>query len=212
MTSDIRNRYAPGGHDDGRLTAPSASRNTEPIVQALRPVLMGLDGLMLEVGSGTGQHSVAFADAFPRLDWQPSDAFEDHLGSIDAWITHSGAPNVRTPLWLDAAEPWPDLGRLTGVFSANVIHIAPWAVAEGIFRGAEAAHAGLIAFYGPFRESGRHTGEGNARFDESLRAQDPAWGIRDLEDLTDLAGRTGYGAPDLTVMPANNRLVVFQRG
>ncbi len=166
---------------------------------------------MLEIGSGTGQHSAALADAFPKLDWQPSDAFEAHLGSIRAWVEHAGASNVRDPIWLDAAENWPDMGRLAGVFSANVIHIAPWVVTQGIIRGAAAAKTGALIFYGPFREGGAHTGEGNERFDAKLRAEDPAWGIRDLDEIADLTAQEGYGPPNITQMPANNRLVVFER-
>ena len=203
--------YAPGGHGDGRLVAPSAERNARPIVETLGPVLIGRSGLMLEIGAGTGQHSVALAGAFPKLDWQPTDAFESHLESIGAWVAHAGLPNLRAPVWLDAAETWPDLGPVAGVFCANVIHIAPWVVARGIVRGAGAAHAGVLVFYGPFREGGHHTGEGNVAFDAVLRAEDPAWGIRDVEDVAELAAHAGFGPPEVTPMPANNRLVVFQR-
>lgn len=175
-------------------------------------VLGGRRGLMLEIGSGTGQHTVGLADAFPRLDWQPSDPFGAHLQSIGAWIRHAGVRNVRDPIWLDAAEPWPALDPLTGVFAANVVHIAPWAVAEGIVRGAARARAALLIFYGPFREGGVHSGAGNAAFDAALRAEDPAWGVRDIDDIADLAARAGYGPPETTPMPSDNRLVVFQRG
>lgn len=208
----IRSRYVQDGHGDGRLFAPSAERNSRPIVAGLAPVLTERRGLVLEIGSGTGQHTVALADAFPLLDWQPSDPFEAHLESIGSWIRHAGAPNIRDPIWLDAAENWPDLGRLAGVFSANVIHITPWVVAEGIVRGAGKARAGALIFYGPFREAGVHTGEGNVRFDAALRAEDPAWGVRDIDDIADLAARAGFGPPDVTPMPSDNRLVVFQRG
>lgn len=167
---------------------------------------------MLEIGSGTGQHSVALAGAFRGLDWQPSDAFEAHLHSTRAWVGHAGAANVRDPIWLDAAEPWPDMGQLAGTFSANVIHIAPWAVAQGMFRGAAQARSGVVILYGPFREGGVHTGDGNARFDAALRAEDPAWGVRDVDDVSDLAADAGYGPPQITPMPSNNRLVVFRRG
>lgn len=211
MNDSVKSVYAPGGHHDGRLIAPSAERNTQPIVEALSPFLIGRTGTVLEIGSGTGQHSVAMAGAFPRLTFQPTDAFEAHLDSIRAWIVHSGHDNVAEPIWLDAAEEWPDLGPLAAVFSANVIHITPWVVAEGIFRGAASAPAAMVVLYGPFKEAGRHTGQGNADFDERLRAEDPAWGIRDLDDVAELAMREGFGHPDVTVMPANNRLVVFER-
>lgn len=211
MTERPSGQYTQGGHGDGRLIAPSAERNTQPIVDALSPFLIGRTGKVLEIGSGTGQHSVAMAAAFPGLTFQPTDAFEAHLGSIRAWIEHAGHENVLDPIWLDAAETWPDLGPLAAVFSANVIHITPWVVAEGIFRGASGAHAGMVVLYGPFREGGKHTGDGNADFDRRLRAEDPAWGIRDIDDVSDLAMRNGFGHPEVTVMPANNRLVVFER-
>ncbi|MEM6904987.1 MAG: DUF938 domain-containing protein, partial [Pseudomonadota bacterium] len=105
------------------------------------------------------------------------------------------------------------LARAEAVFSANVIHISPWEVAIGIVRGAAEllSPGGRLTFYGPFREGGRHTGEGNARFDESLRARDPAWGIRDLGDLSELARSHGFSPPEIRQMPANNRLATFQR-
>ncbi len=207
-------RLAPpsDGRTDGRLVSPSAERNQGPIVAALEPLLAGRSGTVLEVGSGTGQHAAAFAAAFPRLDWQPSDPFDAHLESIRAWAAEPPLPNLRAPAWLDAAESWPDLGILAGVVAINVIHIAPWAVAEGVVRGAAAALApgGPLIFYGPFTEGGRHTGEGNARFDAALRAEDPAWGVRDLDDLSATAKRAGFAGPDVTQMPANNRLVCYR--
>lgn len=202
-----------GSHPDGRLVAPSASRNEVPIIEALSGALTGLSGLMVEIGSGTGQHIAAWSAAYPGLDWQPSDPFEEHLDSIRAWVAHAGLPNLRAPIWLDAAETWPELGPLAGVISVNVLHITPWVVAEGIFRGAGDAigPGGCLMFYGPFKEGGKHTGEGNARFDQTLRAQDPAWGIRDLEVVAERAAEAGFGLPQTIVMPANNRLVVFRK-
>jgi SAM-dependent methyltransferase len=198
---------------DGRLASPSAERNRRPILEALGQLLAGASGTVLEVGSGTGQHAVAFAAALPGLDWQPSDPADAHLVSIRAWAAGACLPNLRAPIRLDAAGPWPDLGPLAAVLAINVIHIAPWAVAAGIVRGsagALAAGAPLI-FYGPFKEGGQHTGGGNARFDAALRAEDPAWGVRDLGDLTAAAARAGFAGPQVTPMPANNRLVGYRR-
>lgn len=168
---------------------------------------------MLEIGSGTGQHIAAWAGAFPALDWLPSDPFDAHQSSIRAWVVHSALPNLRDPIWLDAAEQWPNLGTLAGVLSVNVIHICPWAVTEGIVRGAAAALAagGTLIFYGPFKEGGAHTGDGNARFDATLRQQDPAWGIRDLDDVSALTASQGFSGPAVTAMPANNRMVLFRK-
>lgn len=201
------------GRSVGRLSAPSAERNRQPITEALMPILGSASGLVLEIGSGTGQHAVAFATAFPGLEWQPSDLVETHLASIRAWADHAALPNLRAPMRLDAAASWPDLGPLTAVISINVIHIAPWEVAEGIVRGAARALAsgGHLIFYGPFREGGRHTGEGNERFDAVLRAENPAWGVRDIDDLSALAAREGFGPAAITQMPANNRLVACRR-
>ena len=216
MTDRPEPRSAPGltpGHDDGRLVAPAASRNESAIIDALRPALADRRGLILEIGSGTGQHVAAWARAFPKLDWQPSDPFEVHHDSIRAWVAHATQPNLRPPIWLDGADTWPKLEPLAGVISVNVIHITPWVVTEGIVRGSAwgSRAGGLLIFYGPFKECGEHTGDGNARFDESLRAQDPAWGIRDLDEISQLAAGAGYGSPDVTEMPANNRMVVFAK-
>ena len=216
MTDQPQPRCAPGlvdGHGDGRLIAAAASRNEQPLIDALGPVLSGRSGLVLEIGSGTGQHAAAWAAAFPGLDWQPSDPFDSHLDSIRSWVAHAGRENLRAPIWLDGAEAWPDLGPLGGVISVNVIHISPWVVTKGIVRGAAGAlvPGGVLLFYGPFMEGGQHTGDGNAAFDERLRAEDPAWGIRDIGEITDLARQAGFAAPDLIAMPANNRLAVFRK-
>lgn len=203
-------RLAPGS--GGRLSSPSAERNRGPIVEAVAPLLSGASGMVLEIGSGTGQHVVALAAAFPDLDWQPSDPFDENLDSIRAWAGDAGRPNLRAPIWLDAAEPWPELGPLVGVLAINVIHIAPWAVAQGMVRGAAALTAGApLIVYGPFKENGRHTGDGNARFDAMLRAEDRAWGVRDIDDLSALALQAGLAGPEVTPMPSNNRLVCYRR-
>lgn len=198
---------------DGRQSAPSAERNLQPIAEALAPILEDASGLVLEIGSGTGQHAAGLAAAFPHLEWQPSEDKGASLVSIRAWVARSGLNNLRTPIQIDAAAPWPDLGPLAAVLSINVIHIAPWEVARGIVQGASRAldPGGNLVFYGPFKEGGRHTGEGNMRFDQALRAQDPAWGVRDLDDLSALADEAGFGPAQVTQMPANNRLVCYRR-
>ena len=201
------------GLDDGRLVSPSAERNAGAIIEALGPALAGRSGLMLEIGSGTGQHAAAFAAAFPALDWQPSDPFELHLDSVRAWVAHAARANLRAPLWLDAAEPWSPFDGLTGVIAVNVIHICPWVVTRGIVREAGAAlpTGGLMIFYGPFMEAGAHTGEGNAAFDRQLREMDPAWGLRDVDDIAALAAKAGFGPAEVLEMPVNNRTVLFRK-
>jgi len=205
--------------EDGRLYSPSFERNFEPIREAFSSILRKGD-VVLEIGSGTGQHITHLAAKFPDQHWIGSDYQDRHLASIRAWIAHLALPNLGQPLTLDATGPWsekPELAtpdRPSVIFCANVIHIAPWQVAEGIIGEAVRIlkSGGRLIFYGPFRESGRDTGAGNAAFDRALRAENPAWGVRDLGDLTALAAAAGFGPPEIRPMPSNNRFVVFRLG
>ncbi len=204
---------------DGRLFSPSFERNYQPIRDALRPYLEGASGSALEIGCGTGQHIAHLAGAYPALTWLPSDIDATHHASTIAWVAHQGVTNVAPPFFLDASAAWaadPGLAEhlpLAAVIACNVIHIAPWAVARGIVAGAGEALAsgGSLIFYGPFKEDGRHTGEGNASFDRGLRAENPDWGVRDTGDVAALAIEAGLGLPQITPMPSNNRLVAFTK-
>ena len=204
---------------DGRLFSPSFARNYEPIRDALRPLLKGRTGTVLEIGSGTGQHIAHLAGDFPELTWVPSDVPDEHHASIRAWRAQAGHENLTAPIRIDAAADWAEseavcsLGPLAGVLCCNVIHIAPWPVAEGLVRGAGRALApgAALMLYGPFREGGRHTGEGNARFDAGLRAENPDWGLRDLDAVAALADAAGLGPAQVTRLPSNNLLVAFAR-
>ena len=159
--------------------------------------LAGKSGDVLEAGSGTGQHVVHFARHTPDITWWPSDLNEAHLNSIAAWRAHAGLSNIRPPLRIDltAIPTWfPDAGRsgpekLLAVFCANVIHIAPWRVAEGLFAGAARylRGDGRLFLYGPFKRDGKHTALSNAVFDTSLRERDAEWGVRDIGDVEKLA-------------------------
>lgn len=199
--------------NDGRLSAPAALRNQAPITAALGRLLGGRSGVVLEIGSGTGQHAAAFAAAFPDLDWQPTDAIPEHLPSIRAWVETAGAANLRAPVLLDAASDWQVDGPFAAVLAINVIHIAPWEVAEAIVAGAgqHVVSGGFLLFYGPFREGGRHHAPSNAEFDASLRARNRDWGVRDIEAVATLATRAGFGPPEIIPLPANNRLIAFVR-
>ncbi len=180
--------------------------------------LAGRTGSVLEIGAGTGQHAAAFGLAFPALDWWPSDRDAMHLASTTAWQMELRAPAC-PPLNIDAATDWAktkpvqSLGPLTAVLSMNVIHISPIAVTHGIIAGAGQALAkdGLLIFYGPFMENGRHTGRGNIAFDQGLRAENPEWGLRDIADISEPALGAGLRFSGLVTMPANNRLLIYQR-
>ncbi len=196
---------------DPRRTAPAAARNRDPILVALRPLLPAA-GLVLEVASGSGEHALHFAQTLPGLVFQPSDPEADARASIDAWC--AGQPNIRPALALDAAAPdWP-LDRADAVVCINMIHIAPWAATPGLLQGAARilpAGAPLV-LYGPYLQAGVETAPSNLDFDASLRARDPEWGLRRLEDVAEVAAAAGFGAPAVTPMPANNLLVAFRRG
>ena len=206
---------------DGRLDAPAFHRNHQAIWAVLQPFLAGKSGDVVEAGSGTGQHVADFARRSPEITWWPSDLNEQHLKSIAAWRAHAGLANIRPPLRIDLSDPaWCSQmhdgsgpGELLAVFCANVIHIAPWRVAEGLFAGAARylRADGRLFLYGPFKRDGKHTAPSNAAFDTSLRDRDPEWGVRDIADLEKLAAGVGLMLIDIAEMPANNLVLVFAR-
>jgi hypothetical protein len=197
---------------DARLHAPAAGRNREPILAVLRTHLPSR-GLVLEVASGSGEHIVHVATAFPGLDFQPSDPDPQARASIDAWSTAAGLQNIRPAIALDAAaELWP-ISTADAVMCINMIHIAPWGAAVGLMRGAAALLRAncMLYLYGPFRRDGAHTAPSNAAFDRSLRMQDPSWGVRDLEAVTAQARSHGFAEPVVEAMPANNLSLIFRK-
>jgi SAM-dependent methyltransferase len=206
---------------DGRLDAPAFHRNHGPIWAVLQKFLASKSGDVVEAGSGTGQHVVDFARQTPDIVWWPSDLNTQHLRSIAAWRAHAGLPNIRSPLRIDLSDPaWcaemhdgSGPAKLLAVFCANVIHIAPWRVAEGLFAGsARYLRAdGRLYLYGPFKRGGKHTAISNAVFDTSLHERDPEWGVRDIEALEQLAADNGLTLIEIAEMPANNLVLAFGR-
>jgi SAM-dependent methyltransferase len=206
---------------DGRLDAAAFHRNHAPIWAVLQKFLAGKSGDVLEAGSGTGQHVVHFAKHTPDITWWPSDLNERHLKSIEAWRAYAGLPNIRPPQRIDLTDPaWSSAMQAGGgpvellaVFCANVIHIAPWRVAEGLFAGAGRylRADGRLFLYGPFKRDGKHTAMSNAVFDTSLRQQDAEWGVRDIADVEKLAAAVGLVLVETMQMPANNLILVFGR-
>ena len=205
---------------DGRLDGAAFHRNHDAIWSALSSFLLGRTGDVLEVGSGTGQHSAEFARLAPNLTWWPSDIYPSHLASIEAWRRHAGLANLRAPQRIDLTDPawsWTADGQAGAALSAmlciNVLHIAPWRVAQNLIAGAGRLlrDGGQLFVYGPFMRDGQHTAPSNAAFDASLRAKNPEWGVRDVRDLNALADDAGLTLTEMAPMPANNLVLVFTR-
>jgi hypothetical protein len=205
---------------DRRLDAAAFHRNHDPIWSVLSPFLHGRTGDALEIGSGTGQHVVEFAPRAPAIVWWPSDIDAEYLASIEAWRGQARLPNVRAPVRIDAAAADWALGRQEGppsqllaIFSANVLHISPWRVSEGLLTGAARYLQldGRLFVYGPFMRNGKHTAPSNAAFDLSLRRQNAEWGVRDADELGRLAERVGLKLAAIAGMPANNLTLIFER-
>jgi SAM-dependent methyltransferase len=198
---------------DHRRSAPHVARNAEPIAEVLKDVLPAR-GLVLEVASGTGEHVLHFARAFPKLLWQPSDPEPAALRSIEAWRAQSGLFNLLPPVSLDArAAEWP-VAEADAILCINMIHISPWAATEGLMRGAGRllGPGAPLYLYGAYRQAGVETAPSNEAFDESLKARDGEWGLRNLEDVVAEAEAQGLALDSVVPMPANNLSVVLRKG
>lgn len=204
--------------DEARLFSPSAARNRDAVRDAFLSVAPAA-GVVLEVGSGTGEHAVHIAAAAPQVAWRPGDPDPASRASIAAWTRRLGLPNVAPPHAIDVADAeWGAAadapGGLDAIVSCNMIHIAPPSAYHGLIAGAGAhlADGGILFVYGPFMRDGRHTAPSNADFDASLQARDPSWGVRDLDrDLVPHALTVGLTLEKTIPMPANNLSVVFRK-
>ena len=197
---------------DPRQYYPHVARNRAAILDVLRRLLPP-QGLALEIASGSGEHAAYFAKELPSLLWQPTDPDPQALASIAAHRAAANAANLLSPLYLDVtSRQWP-VERSDAVVCNNMIHITPWAVAEGLMAGAQRtlAAGGILYLYGPYKVGGRHTAPSNEDFDIWLRTQNAQWGIRDLDDVTDLAKRHNFTPVEIVKMPANNLSVIFRR-
>jgi hypothetical protein len=192
--------------------APAAARNRDPIAAVLAEELPA-SGLVLEVASGTGEHAVHFADAFPALAWQPSDPDLAARESIEAWRVDEGMANLRPPLDLDAASPaWP-IERADAVLCINMVHISPVRATEGLLVGAARLlpTGSPLVLYGPYLEDDVATAPSNLAFDASLKARNPEWCLRSVAWLDRLSAERGFSRTRRTTMPANNLMLVYRR-
>jgi hypothetical protein len=220
---------------EARRSAPAAMRNRGPIAAVLADWTPDR-GIVLEIASGTGEHAVHFAKAFPNLEWQPSDIHPDALSSIRAWREAAGLPNLREPVAVDAASPeWPidradavlsinmdsdscdhpkgaDKGGFDVVLNLNMVHISPWSAALGLLDGAARVlnRGGALILYGPWLQAGVEPAPSNLAFDQQLRERDPAWGLRPVEDFEAAASQRGFTLEQTRAMPANNLMLLFK--
>jgi cyclopropane fatty-acyl-phospholipid synthase-like methyltransferase len=189
----------------------AAERNRKPIFEQLKDLLPGR-GTVLEIGSGTGQHAVYFAENLPYLNWQPSDRCENVPG-LEACFARAGNRRILQPLELDVlTDQWP-AATYQAAYSANTSHIMSWTAVKAMFAGVGEClvEGGRFCLYGPFNIDGNFTAESNRRFDLQLRAGDPEMGLRDMGDIEKLANRNHLGLERTIAMPANNYLLVFKK-
>ncbi|WP_334188852.1 DUF938 domain-containing protein [Noviherbaspirillum sp.] len=191
----------------------ACERNRAPILAILKQAFAG-SRRVLEIGSGTGQHAVYFGEHLPHLTWQTSDLPDNHPGIL-AWLREAALPNVLPPLWLDAGrQRWSQVNEVyDGVFTANTCHIMAWHQVGGMFAGIGRVlvPGGVLCIYGPFKENGRFSGHTDEQFDSALKDAAPHMGIRDVEAVLELAAEQGLMLQANHAMPANNRLLVWQR-
>jgi hypothetical protein len=209
-----RRFYEGRSGETARRSAPAALRNCDPIADVLREWLPDT-GLVLEVASGTGQHTVHFAKAFPKLEWQPSDMHADALASIAAWRDDGVLPNVRPPMVVDASRPeeWP-ISHADVVLNINMAHISPWNASLGLIAGAAnvVPPGGSLILYGPWLKDNIETVTSNLAFDADLKARDSEWGLRRVEDFSAAASAKGFELIETRSMPANNLMLLFRPG
>jgi SAM-dependent methyltransferase len=197
---------------DGKWFIHAAERNKGPILEILARVLPR-QGVVLEVASGTGQHILHFAEALPGLTWQPSDPDPELRASIALRVKEQQLANVNRPIDLDVTRlPWP-LQTADAAICINMIHVAPWSATLALLEGAKGLlpSQGVLFLYGAYRRFGQHTSRSNEQFDADLRARDPAWGVRDLEAVSEAAASSGFALAEIIEMPANNLGVVLRR-
>ena len=197
---------------EARRHAPATLRNRDAIIDVLRDHLPAT-GNVLEIASGSGEHIVHFAEAFPQIAWQPSDREPAALHSIAAWAADAALANVLSPLLIDVEQPeWP-IAHVDGIVCINMVHISPWSATQALFAQASARLSvpAPLYLYGPFIRHDVTTSDSNLEFDASLKQRNPAWGLRDVAQVDEIAQQCGFSRTALTEMPANNLSLVYRR-
>ena len=203
---------------DHRLFFPATQRNKKHIGDVLSKIPLS-KGIVLEIGSGSGEHGVEFQKRFPEIIWQTSDPESAHIKSITSWIDHEKL-NIKMPkpLKIDVTKtPWeiPSdfLCSIQGIISINMIHIAPWECTESLFKesGRLLNYGKFLMLYGPFKIDNKHTSVSNDLFDKSLKIENKYWGIRNLEEVSQEAKINGFRQTHLIQMPANNLSLIFRK-
>lgn len=202
---------------DDRLYAPATERNRDAILAVLKDQLRS-PGTVLEIASGTGEHAAYFAPQLPNYFWQPSDPNEESRRSINAWRSQVNVPNFGEPLAIDVTQPnWTEFllklpQPIVAIAAINLIHISPWEATLGLFAGARQLLSpdGLVYLYGAYKRNGEHTAPSNEAFDASLKARNPVWGVRNLEDVISVAEAEQFRLDRIIEMPSNNLSVCFR--
>lgn len=218
---DDSNKSAPVEYEhraqdaDRRMYSPSVARNSAPILGALKRVLPE-QGLILEIGCGSGEHAICFAEAMSNLTWLPSDPDPHSRISTASWISFKNLNNILSPVDINVcSSDWgiDHLAPFDAIVSINMIHIAPWDATLGLFAGAGRMLrvGGLLYLYGPFIHNGVYNALSNAAFDKTLRVSNPSWGLRDIADLEGVAAASGMRLSETIDMPANNTSLVFSK-
>lgn len=207
-----------------KLIYPAASRNQEPILQVLKRFLSDVDNiedeespLFLEIASGSGQHVGYFAPNFPGIRFQPSDFDENLLGSINCYSKTCSSKNILPPIQVDICKKLScygfEVNSVDYMYCSNMIHISPFECTIGLFENAGnyLKPDALLITYGPYSKDGVITPDSNIAFNASLKARNPAWGLRDISDLIKLAEQNNMSLMDTIEMPANNKTLIWRR-
>ena len=194
------------------LESPAAERNKQPLAAVLARVLPAT-GLVLEVASGTGQHAEHFARTLPSLTWQPTEADRDLLAALGERVRRAALPNLLVPIMFDVHDAQRPVAAVAAIVCSNMIHIAPWSACAALLAHAKVwlAPRSPLVLYGPFKRAGAHTAPSNAAFDADLRRRNPQWGLRDLDEVVELAREHAIELVELVAMPANNFTLVLER-